>query len=89
VTTKNDLLAVVQGVQRDLRDAQAKLGEVARAIAASSLPTVDARPKCPECGVRLRGELSLAEHQHTSHGGPLPAHWARAEALAGLTPDES
>jgi hypothetical protein len=63
----------------DFRSGLAKLTELRAYLAAMNLPN-PSRIACPECGVRLRGELVLAEHSYHSHGGPEPAHWLEAEA---------
>ena len=88
MTTRLELLELLEHAQRDLRAAQARLLEAVRMVAASELPDTQARPLCARCGLRLRGPLALAEHVHLSHGGPLPEHWVRAETLAGFPPGE-
>lgn len=37
---------------------------------------------CTECDFDLRGKLKLAEHIYLAHDGPLPQHYAEAEAHA-------
>jgi len=42
--------------------------------------------KCPQCGLEIKGALTLAEHLYNSHDGPVPAHYAAIEARA-VEPD--
>ncbi len=79
--TPEETLEVLRELRKDLTAAQIKLGEAMRAVA--ELPaTPDLTRKCPTCGITTRGPTSLQEHIHTSHGGPIPDAWARAEQLA-------
>lgn len=83
--TLADALEECRRIRMDLTNAQAKLTDVMNALAAHpDAASANGRIRCPECDVPIRGELSLAEHLHVSHGGPLPPHWAEAERLAGL-----
>jgi hypothetical protein len=83
VTANDDILELLRKARMDYTAGVAKINEAIRLVAA--LPTSpDLTRKCPQCGVTTRGPLSLEEHLHTSHGGPLPEAWARAERLAGF-----
>lgn len=83
MSESQDILELLQRLRMDLTNAQGKLTDVQRMIAALNLPG-EARPTCDVCGLTFRGPLSLAEHLHNAHQGPLPGHWLRAEQLAGL-----
>lgn len=76
----NDLAEQLRRIRYDLTAAQAKLTD-AMELAARLGPTTP-RPRCPECGVELRGRNALAEHAYHAHGGPVPEHWERAEQQA-------
>lgn len=79
--TKAELLAIAKAIRYDLTACQGKLSALMRSIADADLP--DREPAvCPTCGARLAGPVTLAEHVHTSHGGPVPPTWERAEALS-------
>lgn len=45
-----------------------------------SASSSDGRAQCPHCEVTERGPRLLAEHIYNAHDGPLPAHWAAADA---------
>lgn len=81
-STPDEALELLRKIRMDLTNAQAKITDAMNAIA--SLPQPAKPDSVCHCGVRTRGPLSLQEHIHTSHGGPLPEHWARAERLAGI-----
>lgn len=83
--TPKDAVDLCIRIRMDLTNAQGKLTDVIEALAAIPEPA-SADRVCPTCGVKTRGPLSLAEHVHTSHGGPLPSHWVEAERLAGIAP---
>jgi hypothetical protein len=80
-------------IQMDLNNAQARLVELRSHLAQTDIPKLkaDVRHPCPECktaGIThdLRSASKLAEHRYHSHDGPLPNHYAAAEAIA-LEPD--
>lgn len=79
---RHEIWKVADAIQMDLRAAQAKLTELRTQLAGLALPS-PSEVTCPECGLRARGPNTLAEHVYHAHGGPLPAHWARADELAG------
>ncbi len=82
MTTTEDILELLRKARMDTNAAMSKISEAIRMVAA--LPTSpDLTRKCPTCGITTRGPTSLQEHIHTSHGGPIPDAWARAEQLAG------
>jgi hypothetical protein len=87
-----DALTELKRARMDLTNAQAKLSDAIKALAAhpdSQTP----RPKCPSCGSSFRGDRSLAEHVYHSHGGPVPQHYleieARVDEYAPATVDEA
>jgi hypothetical protein len=80
-----DVYEMLQKVRYDLTAAQAKLTDafnILRELNLPQQPTTD----CPTCGLKFRGPLTLAEHLHISHDGPIPEHWLLAEARA-VEPD--
>lgn len=80
---RTEALDTARRLRMDLTNAQAKLTDVIEYL--KGLPDeFDASTACPTCGVKTKGPLSLAEHIHTSHDGPVPAHWLEAERLAGI-----
>ena len=76
-----EVFEVLRKLRYDLTAAQAKLSEALELLAAMDLRAVE-RAACPDCGLALKGERSLAEHRYHSHGGQVPEHWLRAEQLA-------
>jgi hypothetical protein len=74
------LAAVLKKARYDLTSAQGKLSEALRMIASLDLEEAGDRVPCPDCGAKLPGALTLAEHVYVSHGGPEPAHWVALEA---------
>lgn len=90
MTERPDLWRIADGIQMDLRAAQAKLVELRGQLAGLDLPD-PASLRCDVCGVKVRGPRTLAEHAYVSHGGPLPAHWREADELAdsGVTKSAS
>ena len=85
MTTSKDLTDLAKQIRRDLTHAQTALTELNRQIAALNLPDPNEH-RCPDCGIKLRGPLSLAEHAYNSHSGPLPEHYLAAERAAGVQP---
>lgn len=77
-----DIFALLKRMRHELTTLQAQLTDAQNMLAALNLPKQN-EARC-ECGLKFRGALSLAEHVHTSHGGPLPDHWLKAEELAGM-----
>ena len=73
------LAAVLRKIRYDLTAAQGKLTEAIRMVAALDLEEAGERVPCPQCGVRLLGPKTLAEHLYVSHDGPVPAHWQEIE----------
>ncbi len=85
MTTRDELLDNLREMRKDMTSAQIRLTEAIRSIAAlpeDSFANTDAT--CTTCSVKTRGPLALAEHLYTSHDGPLPDHYARADKLAGI-----
>ncbi len=88
-TEQDKLIENLKAIRKDLSILQTNVTEAIRAVAA--LPTekfASAASRCPICGVQTRGPISLDEHLHTSHNGPLPEAWSRAEQAAGLATDQ-
>lgn len=65
----------------DLRAAAGKLAALRAELAALGIADTP-RLACPDCLLTFRGPNSLAEHAYTSHDGPVPEAWERAERLA-------
>lgn len=78
---EHPLITELNKVQYDLTSLKARVSEVQRQVAALNLEQPDAAI-CETCGIKTRGPLTLAEHIYHSHNGPLPEHWAAAEAIA-------
>lgn len=78
-----DLYERLTALRKDLTACQGKVTDALNILAELNLPRQN-EVKCDACGLRFRGALSLAEHLHVSHDGPLPAHWLEAERLAGI-----
>lgn len=76
-----ELVTALKKIRYDLTDLQGKVSEALRLVSALSL-TPPAEFVCDHCGLRFGGALRRAEHLYVSHDGPLPAHWASAEARA-------
>jgi hypothetical protein len=74
------LAAVLRKVRYDLTAAQGALSEAMRMVATLDLGEEGERVPCPACGALLLGALTLAEHVHVSHDGPVPPHWLAIEA---------
>ncbi len=82
MSQQDDILELLKKMRYDLTALQGKLSDVMEQVAA--LPSKGEKPRCPHCDLVFRGKLSLDEHVHTSHGGPVPPHWLEAERLAGI-----
>lgn len=78
-----DIRIQLRALREDLTRAQGRITDISNMLNELALPETE-ESRCPTCGVRLRGPLSLAEHLHLSHAGPLPPHWSAAERAAGL-----
>lgn len=81
MTERPDIWKVADAIQMDLRAAQAKLTELRRMLAALPIPEPSST-RCPNCGAKVAGPNTLAEHLYVSHNGPLPPAYERAEALS-------
>jgi hypothetical protein len=81
VSEDHQLIEGLKKLRYDLTGMQVKVSELLRLAASLDLPE-PAQRECPKCKATFRGPLSLSEHDYLSHDGPLPAHWARAEAMA-------
>ncbi len=82
-----DILDLLRRARMDYNAGVAKINDALTMISALPAPP-DNRRVCPVCGVTTRGPISLDEHVHLRHGGPLPEAWARAEQAAGLASDQ-
>lgn len=78
----DDVYEILRNIRKDLSAAQSKITDAFRALDALNLPTQPSA-RCEACGLDFRGQNTLAEHVYSAHEGPLPAHWARADDLAG------
>lgn len=84
---EHEILQQAKRIRYDLTALQAKLTELIRMAALLPEPDQHARPRCPACGLTLKGPRTLAEHVHYVHGGPKPKHWREIEQLAAADPD--
>lgn len=75
---EHETITVARKIRYDLTAAQIKITELLNALGRLDLPAES--DACPRCGVPVHGPLTLAEHVHTSHGGPVPEHWLAIEA---------
>lgn len=82
----HELVTQLKRIRFDLTDMQLKVGEALRMAGTLKL---EAEPEhvCPECKTAgnthdLRTRTLLAEHRYWAHNGPLPDHFAAAEAKA-------
>lgn len=77
MTARHEIWELLDGLQMDLRAANAKL--VALRSYAANLSLEDKRPSCPHCGYRAAMNLpSVAEHIETAH--PEHVEPSRAQA---------
>lgn len=89
MTDRHEIWKLADRLQMDIKNADARLVELRSHLARLKLPELEqAQHLCPECktgGVThdLRTATKLAEHRYWAHEGPLPAHFAAAEAKAG------
>lgn len=79
MSERHEIWKIADGLQMDLRNASSKLVELRARLAGLDLPQPSAL-RCPECGIKPRGVLLLAEHRYQAHDGPLPEHWADLDA---------
>lgn len=82
---RHALWELADELQRDLRTAAARLTALRSHLSALELPDPQ-QVQCTDCGLRLSGPLTLAEHRYHSHAGPEPEHWV--ELKARLAPDK-
>lgn len=83
----HEILEQAKRIRYDLTALQAKVTELIRM--ASQLPEPDqhTRPRCPNCGLTLKGPRTLAEHTYHVHDGPEPEHWREDEQPAAAGGD--
>lgn len=79
----HDLIELLKRMRYDLTDMQVKVTAALNMAAGLNLPPSEAYT-CPDglCRLTFRSRYKLAEHVHTSHGGPIPEHWLAIEAMA-------
>lgn len=80
----HDLVVLLKKLRYDLTAMQAKVSDALNLAARLELPSPQAFV-CQSCGIDMRAAAKLAEHLYHSHDGPLPAHYADAEARAADT----
>jgi hypothetical protein len=82
MTDRHQIWTLLDGLQMDLRAAQAKLVALRSYAAGMNLPDTK-RVTCAVdgCHVDAAGPRQLAEHLHNAHDGPIPEHWAIADEL--------
>lgn len=79
MSEEHPIVSELRKVQYDLTGLKARVSEIQRQVAALGIKP----PKhsvCPDCGCSFPGRNGLAEHAYHAHGGPVPGHWAQAEA---------
>lgn len=79
MTDEHELYTIARKLRYDLTAMQAKVTDLLNALGRADLPKTETT-KCPKCGAGFKGPLSLAEHEHVSHDGPIPEHWLQIEA---------
>jgi hypothetical protein len=82
----HELVTQLKRLRYDLTEMQGKVSEALRMAAQLKLESAPPHT-CPECktaGIThdLRTTAKLAEHRYHAHDGPLPNHYAKAEAAA-------
>lgn len=77
----DDIRAQLRAMREDLSKLQGRVTDISNMLNELDLPKGEDH-RCPQCGVRLRGPLSLAEHVYNTHGGELPQHYVEAESRA-------
>lgn len=79
-----DIYKQLRAAREDLTKLQGRVTDILNMLNELQLPDIE-WPRCPDCGIRCRGLLTLAEHVYVSHDGPVPDHYLAAEKAAGLT----
>lgn len=74
-----DLAETLKKIRYDLTAAQGKVTEALNLLAELNLPE-PTTVSCDTCGWTFRHGTHLEEHVYHHHDGPLPAHWAAADA---------
>lgn len=82
---EHEILAIAKTLRYELTGLQAKVTELIR-MAALLEPPDPSKHLCETCGLRFKGERTLAEHRYVQHDGPEPQHWLEVEAKAELEP---
>jgi hypothetical protein len=80
-SAKNDLLRMCNRLEGILSQASAQLVDLRTLIAVAPLPEKPPRYRCPQCGIGLPAERSLAFHLANVHDGP-PVPLTSTEAQA-------
>jgi hypothetical protein len=77
------LYELLRKIRYDATAIQGKVTDALNMLAALNLPD-ESRLRCPRegCPLAFAGPATLAEHVYNSHGGPVPAHYERIEALS-------
>lgn len=74
-----DLFTQLRSMREDLSRLQARVTDLTNMLNELSLPEAEVL-RCPKCNVPFRSTYRLAEHDHNSHGGPVPTHYLEIEA---------
>lgn len=75
-----DLYELLRKIRYDLTAAQGKLTDAFSLLAELKIADVPVL-HCVTCGLPFKGPRTYAEHVYSSHGGPLPGHWAELDEL--------
>jgi hypothetical protein len=68
--TQETLLELTRKLRYDTTAIQAKISELATAIAALNLPDETPRPSCPTCGIQKSNAQAVLEHRALVHQDP-------------------
>jgi len=84
MTESGDVFELLRKIRYDATAIQAKVTDAMRVLTDMNLPEPVAAV-CPQCGLRCRGKVTLAEHLYVSHDGPLPEVYRRIDNLVEET----
>lgn len=83
-----DLYELLKKIRYDATAIQAKITDALKLLGELNLPE-QPQVECPNCGLPFKGTRTLAEHMHTSHGWPIPEHWAQLDERIDQPADEA
>jgi hypothetical protein len=81
MATGKDAYDMLSRIRYDLSAMQAKVTDLFSIL--NDLDVRDVvRPTCENCGLSFKTALMRDEHLYHAHGGAVPPHWVRAEAVS-------